>query len=215
MQRSPSGFNFTPYKVVLVQDAGTKQRLADAMSGGNGPRVLQAPITAVFAADLRPFASIDRVVRLERDAGKSSRYLKNLEFDAAAMLAGCGPPVVHSARSALFKAVSRVVPLPSLNSSEAWAFKNTMLAAQSFMLAASAHGLSTHPMEGFNAEGVRRTCGISSQYGIPVVISLGYPAALVEGSEGGRGQLSPRPAPRDVFSWDTLDRPVEGIVELK
>jgi len=61
---------------------------------------------------------------------------------------------------------------------EAWAFKQTMTAAQTFMLAATAHGLATNPMEGFRSiQAVRDAVGLPSRYGVPVVVSLGYEKA--------------------------------------
>lgn len=38
-----------------------------------------------------------------------------------------------------------------VGSAEAWSFKNTALAAQTFILSCAAHGLATAPMEGFDA----------------------------------------------------------------
>lgn len=38
-----------------------------------------------------------------------------------------------------------------VGSAEAWSFKNTALAAQTYILACTAHGLATGPMEGFDA----------------------------------------------------------------
>ena len=41
--------------------------------------------------------------------------------------------------------------LSQVGSAEAWSFKNTALAAQTFILSCTAHGLATAPMEGFDA----------------------------------------------------------------
>ena len=50
-QLAPSSFNLQPYKIILVQDAITKDALADTMLGGNGQRVRDAPVTVVFLSD--------------------------------------------------------------------------------------------------------------------------------------------------------------------
>ena len=42
------------------------------------------------------------------------------------------------------------IPAPTVCSAEAWAIKNTMLAAENYLLAATSHGLSSCPMEGFD-----------------------------------------------------------------
>jgi nitroreductase len=165
-----------PYRVVLVSDPEVRARLADAMLGGNGARVLAAPLTAVFAADLQPMREMEALQQLERDAGKPPRYLRNLAFDASVLTTGGCEPAQHAKSGALGLA-SALLPMPSVSSAEAWAFKNAMLAAQTYMLAATAHGLGTYPMEGFDGRRVRDACGIPSRYGVPVVIPTGYAAA--------------------------------------
>lgn len=55
-QRCPTSFNVQPYTVTLVQSREGRQRLAACMLGPNKARVLQAPVTAVFAADLGVYA---------------------------------------------------------------------------------------------------------------------------------------------------------------
>lgn len=51
-QRCPTSFNVQPFTVTVVQSREGRQRLAACMLGPNKARVLQAPVTAVFAADL-------------------------------------------------------------------------------------------------------------------------------------------------------------------
>ena len=50
-QMAPSSFNLQPYKIILVQDSSVKEAVADAMLGGNGQRVRDAPVTVVFLSD--------------------------------------------------------------------------------------------------------------------------------------------------------------------
>lgn len=76
--------------------------------------------------------------------------------------------------------VGLLKPVPRIERPETWASKNAMLAAMSFMLAATAHGLSTCPMEGFDAARVRRVLKIPRRYALPVLISLGYEASPAE-----------------------------------
>lgn len=61
---------------------------------------------------------------------------------------------------------------------EAWAFKQTMMAVQTFLLAATSHGLATTPMEGFESvQAVRDAVGLPQRYGVPVVVALGFEKA--------------------------------------
>jgi Nitroreductase family len=50
-QLAPSSFNLQPYKMILVQQQSMKEALADTMLGGNGQRVLDAPLTIVYLSD--------------------------------------------------------------------------------------------------------------------------------------------------------------------
>lgn len=86
--------------------------------------------------------------------------------------------------------VGLLKPVPRLERPETWACKNAMLAAMSLMLAATAHGLSTCPMEGFDALRVRKILGIPPRYALPVVISLGYEASPAEAAGQGAHAVS-------------------------
>jgi nitroreductase len=60
-------------------------------------------------------------------------------------------------------------------STQAWAEKNVAFAAQNFMLAATAHGLVTAPMEGFDARRLCSTLQIpQDEFTIPLIVSVGY-----------------------------------------
>jgi nitroreductase len=48
---SPTSFNFQPYKMIVVQSQEARNLIAaNAMLGGNGKKVKEAPVTIVFAA---------------------------------------------------------------------------------------------------------------------------------------------------------------------
>ena len=54
-----------------------------------------------------------------------------------------------------------------------WATKNSIFAAQTLLLAASARGIDTCPMEGFSASKVAKVLGIERGVVIPLVIAIG------------------------------------------
>ena len=182
LQRAPSGFNLQPYVVILVRDRATRHALADAMLGGNAARVADAPVTAVFAADLQPLRRISTLVEIEREAGKPPQYLRSLPFDAGAMLAGSGGGVsgraVHAAKTAVFSAASCLggVALPAISSPEAWSGGATAMAAMVYMLAATSAGVATLPMEGFDARAVAKVVQLpgGGRFAVPLVIATGY-----------------------------------------
>ena len=66
--------------------------------------------------------------------------------------------------------------MPTLSSAETWATKQTSLVAMTYMLACTAHGMATIPMEGINAAGMRRALGIPRRYAIPLIVATGRPA---------------------------------------
>jgi len=247
VQRSPSAWNVNPYVVVLALDEAARRRLADCMIGsGNADLVMSASATAVFAADLEPARLIPETAAMEAEAGKTPRYCRSLETDAAAALSGpyfqlpavsgwaqdgqassarggglaagaTGGPspadagvgllsghlhswaqdVKRSVMTTASVALAGAAPVPTLNSSEGWAFKNTGLAAQTYMLAAASAGLATHPMEGLDAHMACRALGIPwPRYGVPMVVATGYAAGSGQGASA-----SPSPPPaRDTGS---------------
>lgn len=79
---------------------------------------------------------------------------------------------------------------------EAWAFKQCAFAADHFMLAASAYGVQTCPMEGFESiQAVRDAVGLSDRFSVPIVVSCGY-------EREPRAKVSPR---RDFSALFCLD----------
>ncbi len=57
---------------------------------------------------------------------------------------------------------------------QAFANKNTGLFAMSLMYAATANGLESHPMDGFDHDGVRKEFNIPEKYWIPMLIAIGH-----------------------------------------
>lgn len=179
----------SPFKVIIVDDPQQKRLLVEAMTGGgNSARVQEAPVTAIFAADLQAVNLVDELVQVERQAGRSPQYLRNLPFDTSLVASNSTWHPFEprdKVRTSALAFGSRLVPLPTPNSSEAWAMKNTSLAAMTYMLGCSAFSLATHPMEGFDAYRVRDACGIPSRYAIPMVIPTGYAAQPASASAAG------------------------------
>lgn len=188
-QSAPSGFNVQPYKMIVVEGDGTRQRLAGAMLGSNARKVTNASFCVVFAADLESSRLLPKAVALAADTplhGRlpSSRSLFMTRIYQRLFATGhrIGPlrPIVFFAKKVAFGLGSHVLrrSTPSISSAETWAVKNTMLAAQTMLLAATAAGLSTCPMEGFDGRRVRRALRIPRRYSIPLIVAVGYPTPL-------------------------------------
>ena len=112
------------------------------------------------------------------EPSSASSYVARLSADAP-----CDPPLRPLAflcKKLAFGVSSHVLRIgaPTVCSAEAWAVKNTMLAAQTLLLAATAAGLSSCPMEGFDGRRVRRALRIPRRYSIPLVVAVGHPTPL-------------------------------------
>jgi nitroreductase len=195
--RTPSAFNSQPWACVLVKSKQQREALSEAMLGRkNAERVKEAPVTAVFLADLQPQERLEWLVKLERRAGKPEGYIAQLPFMLGVFggIAGPGGMLTRGILSAL--SPLQATPTPSV--AEAWAFKGACMAAQTFLVAATSHGLGSAPMEGFDACKLASALGIPSRYSIPLVISTGH-----ERQEGdGRRTSSLRFSEDDMFFQD-------------
>ncbi|KAJ0407585.1 hypothetical protein ATCC90586_006228 [Pythium insidiosum] len=110
-QRAPSGFNMQPYACVLVRQQADRERLAEAMLASNGRKVREAPVVAVFAADLEPSRRVPRIQKMMHDNGASAEAVNNLPhytrlFSGEGELAG-------GIRSLISTVVSPIRAVPS------------------------------------------------------------------------------------------------------
>ncbi|KAM3575555.1 hypothetical protein VYU27_002547 [Nannochloropsis oceanica] len=222
--RSPTSFNVQPYTITIVQSKEMKQRLAACMLGPNKARVLQAPITAVFAADLDPVKLVPRLQAMERqERGLPEAYLATLPFSVS-FLAGKGH-LAHAFKDFFTTAMSPLQPMPSVSTLEAWSFKNTAIAASWYIMACSAHGLDTCPMEGFDGRRIMQVLRIPSpRYAIPLVVSTGFemplplPSHTDAAADAGKGEgvhkKSPRFPPEAVVFKEAYGKPFKNIPVL-
>lgn len=138
----------------LTEDALNKMRILILLfsSGYPLPSVLARPFSFCLRLGLAIAALVGRTMRI------------------------LGQKLSRS-RSTVVKSISKVLSnsllLPTLSSSETWSQKNTMLVAMSYMMACTSRGLSTCPMEGFDAQGIRNALGIPRRFGIPLIVSTG------------------------------------------
>ncbi|EWM27486.1 nitroreductase-like protein [Nannochloropsis gaditana] len=226
-QRAPSSFNIQPFKLVVIRDPTLRDKVGhQAMLGANGNRVRTAPVTVVFAADVESSRLMPQVVALLRQAGTFPEgFLKKIPFFAN--LFSTGYPFsllrwcLYWGKRVAMHVVGWFKAVPRLERPETWAVKNTMLAAMTFMLAASSHGLTTCPMEGFDARRLRHLLGLPTRYVLPVVVSLGYAATpgeeAAQGGKEGHAVSSKQPPPslrfpmEEVVCEEAYGRPWKGV----
>jgi len=114
---------------------------------------------------------------LEREHGADLEYVHSIPSKLSFLL-GRGV-LSNSFRRLITHLTSPIAAAPKISSNtESFAYKNTAFAGMQFMLAATAFGLSTSPMEGYDERRVCYSLKIpSEEYGVPFVVSIGYSAA--------------------------------------
>jgi nitroreductase len=189
-QRAPSSLNFQPYKFIVINTDESKTTLGNAMTGGNADRVRKAPFSVVFLADMQPALLSSRVAEVGIASGIPPSIVRTLVSAGEAMLSGEAGPAVHDMKVKAADLASNIFETNTVNTAEGWAFKNTALAASYFMLACSAHGLVTNPMEGFSVPSIQKALNIPKRYSVLLVVSCGYEPANAPGAaKSGRFEL--------------------------
>ena len=151
--RAPSGFNIQPWSLIVLKNLEEKKRLQQL--AWDLPKVSEAPVTIIVLADTEawvtgnPFAEKNFAEMV--NAGQMKPEQREWFNNACQTLYGAS-----EARKIAF------------------ACKNTGFFAMNLMLAAKDLGLDTHPMDGFDLEGVRKEFRIPSNYWIPLLLAVGY-----------------------------------------
>lgn len=161
--QAPSGYNFQPWRFVVVRDEANRKRLQKAAY--EQPKVAEAPVMLVaFSVEQEWRDSIDQVF----DEGVRRGY-GNAE---------------GSARTKK-NAVQFLETMPL----DVWMNRHTMIAVTTMMLVAEAYGLDTAPMEGFDPEEVKRTLGLPDRAVVVALLGIGF-AQEPDKVYGGRLALS-------------------------
>ncbi|GAX18523.1 hypothetical protein FisN_10Hh278 [Fistulifera solaris] len=204
--RTPTSFNLQPTQVILVQNRGTLQELADHVMLGprNQYRTQDCSAMAVFLADLQASQRISRILQLEQ-GHRHPAYLSMLPLYTSFLL-GEG----HLA-TALKQGVTKVLsssteqPQPQIEPIQTWSTKQTALMAQSLILAATSHDLGTCVMEGFDGNQMKEVLRIPDRYHVPLVVAMGYEY------EESSIQYTPRLPLKEVVFADTFGEPYHAV----
>jgi nitroreductase len=149
----PSSFNLQPWNLMVLRDTATKEKLKAL--AWDQPKVVEAPITLIVLADKNGWQAghptVEKNWQEMLDSGAMGPDQRDWFLDAAKSLYGWSP-----------------------EASLAYANKNTGFFAMGLMYAATSLGLETHPMDGFDHEGVRKAFNIPDNYWIPLLLAVGY-----------------------------------------
>jgi nitroreductase len=221
MQRAPSGMNTQPYTCVVLRDQADRDNLANAMLDMNKRKVKEAPVVVVFAADLglfwhafphAPFSLRTDFAHLQVVRGTCiTEPSRRVPLIQERKLGHSDTPeeiekIVNTLNKFSFEGADPQTPgyVPTI----AWSYKQTILAAATFLYAAQAAGLSTCPMEGFDEANVRKVLEIPDRYSVPIVISCGYPKPGTQ-----RAGSTLRLAPTDIFFDGKFGRSTDKLFE--
>ena len=176
---APSGYNLQPTHYTVVTDATLKSALYEACLKQR--QILEAPVVVVFSGDRKAATHhLERTLARDREAGAITDDYESSLRTYVGLAFAQGPVGLGWLGKAVVPPVMRLVkPVPSIPAvhKQYWVTKQVMLSAMVFMLAATAAGLSTVPMEGFDEQWVRRVLRIPASHIVPVVIPLGRASA--------------------------------------
>ncbi len=176
--RAPSGFNLQPWHFIVVRDQEIKSLLHQIALDQS--QVLEAPATVVFVANPHAWRSnYGRILDTGVDSGMISREFAATSRKNVTLTFEIGPlGLIGLAKRLLlpFRRIRKPIPLVITSQQESvhYARAQTMLAAATFMVAATAAGLATAPMEGFDEYRLKKLLAIPRVMSVPIIIPVGY-----------------------------------------
>jgi nitroreductase len=177
--RAPSGLNVQPWQFITVYDEKIREALLPICL--NQIQVKEAPCVVVFLADpLSWQAQYDRVLDLALASGSIDEARKGRYRDLANVFFRVEPFGLSGLVKKIAVPIRRLfVPTPRMITSyeqrRAYMRSLTLLCAENFLIAATAHGLATCPMGGFDEGRLKRLLNIPRGVTVPIVIPVGYP----------------------------------------
>jgi nitroreductase len=175
---APSGYNLQPTHFLTVTDPAIKSPLRVACM--DQKQIEQAPATVLFLGDRRVASNnFQAMIAHEEKAGLLHPKYKETLQKYVPLAFHTGPAGLGWLWKATLPAVIRIgTPMPELPAIHRryWLAKQVSLSAMTFMLAATAAGLGTCPMEGFDETRVKRLLKIPAHMVLVMVIPVGYSA---------------------------------------
>lgn len=173
---APSGYNLQPTHFAVVTEPELRERLLPSCMGQK--QICEAPAVVVFLGDRDVINNnFEKVIQAEKDAGVINERYEQMLRKMVPLAFEKGPLRAHWLwKKFLLPMVRLVRPVPRLPAveEEYWLTKQVMLSAMVFMLAATAAGLSTVPMEGFDETKVKKILKIPRRFVAPLIMPVGY-----------------------------------------
>ena len=150
--QAPSGYNLQPWRFIVVRKRENRERLKAVAF--NQPKVGEAPVVIIAVGMKEEWKErADEVFQegAKRGAGKLDAW--EAYRDGALQF------------------------LTGMQSMPVWVNRHVMIAFTTIMLVAEAYGFDTAPMEGFDAEGIKREFGIPEEGEVCALLAIGRAAS--------------------------------------
>jgi len=151
--KTPSSFNLQPWNLIVLRDKAVKEKLLPL--AWNQPKIVEAPVVLIVLADKSGWQeghpTVEKNWQEMLKAGNMQPAQRDWFLNAAKSLYNWNP-----------------------EANLAFAAKNTGFFAMSLMYAATSLGLASHPMDGFDHEGVRKAFNIPDNFWVPLLLAVGY-----------------------------------------
>ena len=173
---APSSGNLQPYQLHLVSSPELKKKIAQACNDQRAAQTAGALVVVVSSLALarRTLEWQAAKVGTMGLSAKAEAYHRGIHKTMKGFLRIAPFSVLDALRGlcALFLPVVSLLPFGSSGMKQ-WAARNSIYAVQNLLLAATARGLDSCPMEGFNALKISRLLQLPRGSVIPVVVALG------------------------------------------
>jgi nitroreductase/dihydropteridine reductase len=148
---TPSGLNFQPWKIKIIRDATTKQKLRPA--SWDQEQITTCSHLLVFCANLHMKEQMERVAQVMKDAGIPQDAIDQFTHFAKDFL-------VHVATDKL----------------KVWAQHNVFLALATALYGAASLGIDACPMGGFDPDAYAKILDLPPHLVPTMLCTLGYAA---------------------------------------
>jgi len=157
--QAPSGYNLQPWRFVVVREPENRHRLQKAAM--NQSKVSEAPVVIIaFAIKGEWKTRIDAIFEEGVRRGAGDAGIVEMQKAAATKFLDSFP-------------------------ADVWLNRHTMIALTSMMLVAEAYGVDTAPMEGFDADAIRREFSLPLESEVIALLAMGF-AKSPDKAYGGR-----------------------------
>ena len=151
--KAPSSFNLQPWNLLILRDQEKKAQLKAL--AWDQPKVVEAPVVLIVLADKNGWReghpTVEKNWQEMLQTGSMQPEQREWFLNAAKSLYDWSPAA-----------------------NLAFAAKNAGFFAMALMYSATSLSLETHPMDGFDHEGVRKAFNIPDNFWIPLLLAVGY-----------------------------------------